>query len=178
MNLFITSLKPKVAVQSLDDTRLRGALKDLPVLFDSALQLHGAPSLYKYKRKRLENSPILSWLSHSQQNFSWAAAYFFAGLSEHKFRFSEPHQNADKVQTILRYSHLIESSSFTKPPRIVRQTYRSDGLVDAYRQHLAWKWAAGCSQGRGKTTPVWTKRQPPLWLGVYLHRFPALSKVV
>ena len=162
MNLFVTSLSPSLAAQSLCDIRLRKMILETAQLLCTELRRRGAD--YMPYRPTHPMHPVTLSL-RNDATLLWVEEYFVELHKEYQFRFNKNHKSFtdcfDKVSLATgRLCNLKATGA------VFANCARNDGLgldythlpvPESYRRYLIARW------NLDSRLPKWTNRGAPAW---------------
>lgn len=162
MNLFVTSLSPTLATQSLCDVRLRKMILETAQLLCTELRRRGADYM-PYKPTHPMHPVTLSL--RNDATLLWAEEYFVELHKEYIFRFGKDHKSF--VDCFPKISYAIGQFVNIKASCLIfANCARNDSLgldfthtniVYAYQLYLSARWE------RDIRPPIWTNRGAPAW---------------
>ena len=162
MNLFVTSLSPTLAAQSLCDVRLRKMILETAQLLCAELRRRGAD--YMPYRPTHPMHPVTLSL-RNDATLLWAEEYFVEAHKEYEHRFNKDHKSyldcrASICYAIGRYANLKATGA------VFANCARNDThglefthlpITEAYQAYLSARWS------RDSRPPTWTNRGAPAW---------------
>ena len=162
MNLFVTSLSPTLAAQSLCDIRLRKMILETAQLLCTELRRRGADYM-PYKSTHQMHPVTLSL--RNDATLLWVEEYFIELHLEYKHRFDKDHKSFTdcftKIQMAIgRYVNLKATGTrFANCARnsIFSLDYSHLPITEAYQKYLIDRWSTDTRP------PCWTNRNPPAW---------------
>ena len=162
MNLFVTSLSPTLAAQSLCDIRLRKMILETAQLLCTELRRRGAG--YMPYRPTHPMHPVTLSL-RNDATLLWVEEYFIELETEYVHRFGKTHKSYEdcfpKVRyAIGRYANLKASgATFANCARndSLGLDFTHTNIVYAYQLYLNARWE------RDTRLPQWTNRGAPAW---------------
>lgn len=164
MNLFVTSLSPTLAAQSLCDVRLRKMILETAQLLCTELRRRGAD--YMPYRPTHPQHPVTLSLRNDGV-LLWAEEYFIELHTEYIIRFAKEHKSfidcIVKIQMAIgRYANLKAPTNFSRFANCARNPakgidYTHKPLIEAYQAYLRARWATDTRP------PTWTNRSAPAW---------------
>ena len=162
MNLFVTSLSPTLAAQSLCDIRLRKMILETAQLLCTELRRRGAD--YMPYRPTHPMHPVTLSL-RNDATLLWVEEYFIEAHNEYIHRFAKQHKSFidcyRKVEMAIGRLCNLKASGAT-----FANCARNDSLgldfththiVYAYQLYLNARWE------RDIRLPQWTNRGAPAW---------------
>ena len=158
-NLFVTNVNPAEAPKDLDDNRLITACLESSQILGTALYRRGLWNVHMYRPLWNHNHVVAVWAAASKNNFRWMYHYAEACCDEYKYRFNRLEENSNRIQISLcwdafRLREVFSDTALTEFPNTT--PYKTLYITDAYRRYMnEEKWS--------HSTPVWTKRGPPVW---------------
>lgn len=162
MNLFVTSLSPTLAAQSLCDVRLRKMILETAQLLCTELRRRGAD--YMPYRPTHPMHPVTLSL-RNDATLLWVEEYFIEAHNEYIHRFAKQHKSFvdcySKIQMAIgRYANLKASgATFANCARndSLGLDYTHLPVPDAYRRYLLARW------NLDSRLPQWTNRGALAW---------------
>lgn len=156
MNLFVTSLSPTLAAQSLDNKRLNKMILETAQLLCTELSRRGYPMPYKPTH---QSHPVTLSLQHDP-TLLWAGVYFEALHTEYVYRFLKTHASYTTCASDFRARlpfNVPGSPIFANCAR--NQMHALDfthhPVPESYQHYLSARW--------NRESPLWTGRKAPDW---------------
>ena len=144
MNIFFTSIDPKIAATHLNDQRLVKMCLETAQLLCTAVNENAGEHVAPYKSTH-KHHPSAVWTSKNLGNFQWLFSYFVAICEEYHARYGKIHKSYDKIinSDLYELAELfIPYGDFTVPPNCAANNSFNlsfkhiDNVVTAYRVYL------------------------------------------
>lgn len=177
MNIFFSDADPKVAAHNLDDKRVVKMILESAQMLCTALRIHGAAHLAKYKSTHV-NHPSNVWARATDSNYAWLLEHFAALCTEYTNRYGKIHACASMYGDLQAGQAFIPKGDLTP---FANCAARSDMGIDykgipdttvAYKNYLAVRWK------HDTLIPKWTNTRAPafyLQLGQFRKTLARLS---
>ncbi len=166
MNLFVTSLSPTLAAQSLCDIRLRKMILETAQLLCTELRRRGADYM-PYKSTHPMHPVTLSL--RNDATLLWVEEYFGELHKEYKFRFNKNHKSYVDCWLKIKYA-MLHYVNLKASNAIFTNCARNDSLgldyshweiTEAYQAYLTARWT------RDTRPPCWTNRGAPKFANAF-----------
>lgn len=167
MNIFLTSLVPAHAAQSLDDLRLNKMILETGQLLSQAYRsLFNEDHPVLYKNTHI-NHPCAIWARANEKNYYWLCVYFNALNLERKKRTKKDHKTYEKLFSILAHKlfnivfkngdFFIDFCSSIKnfDFNCTNKKYLDLPITEQYQIYLCEKWIFD------KKIPTWKNSEMP-----------------
>lgn len=161
MNIFFTDSDPRVCARNLDDKRVVKMTLESAQMLCTALHMHGASHLAKYKPTH-PNHPSNIWCRETSMNYCWLLMHFAALAHEYTYRTGKVHKSYLELYDNL-YSGIgfIPNGNLTPYANCAARqdlgiSYKHlNDVHEAYKLYLIDRWALDT------LTPKWTNRSRP-----------------
>lgn len=160
MNIFATDPNPIIAASHLDDKRVIKMVLESAQMLCTALHIHGASHLAKYKSTHV-NHPSNVWCRENNSNYGWLLMHFKALADEYAFRTGKIHKTSLLFPDLYIGATYLLKGKLTDIPNCAARTdmgisykHISD-TYEAYRLYLIDRWS------KDKLKPKWTNRTRP-----------------
>lgn len=165
MNLFVTDTNPSIAVQHLDDKRLRKMVLETGQIICTVCHLHKwFKTKIPYKPTHINHS-VIRWANSNYGTITWCIRYFTSISSEYIHRYKKIHKTQkdlfiliDSLISEYFYSWQFQPDSFYNcavNKKLGIDYTHIKPVAKAYQMYLNHRW------NTDKVKPKWTKREKP-----------------
>lgn len=165
MNIFLLCMFPRKCAKMHIDAHVRKMIIEYAQLLSTTHRVLGPVSdaydSILYRRTHL-NHPCAKWVRESAMNYCLLYELFVALCDEYIFRFGKKHLTDQKLRDVLRnLPPTIPRRPMTKFPQAMPDTYKTEGVCDAYR---AFYSGSKKLNKAGKPMDKWTRRDVPTFM--------------
>jgi hypothetical protein len=154
MNIFFLDLDPKICAEYHCDKHIGKMLIESCQLLCSVYWLNHCEAPYKLSYVK---HPCSIWTRESYQNFEWLLSLGKELAKQFEIRYTKKHKSSEILDWIDKNKPLLSwfsETKFTTPPFIMPDKYKSNNIVESYRdfykgekvKFASWKYT---------TTPGW-----------------------
>jgi hypothetical protein len=166
MNIFVTSLCPRISAQVLDNKRVVKMVLETAQLLSTAIFINSTIAYDDIYKPTHIKHPCTVWTALNLGNWDWLFKHFVALCEEYNFRYNKQHASEKILPYLLKHRTYIKSGSITAFANCTRSEAlqvdftQTKDTCEAYKQYLTAKWY------HDKLPPKWINREAPLWYNV------------
>jgi hypothetical protein len=136
MNIFVLDLDPVKAAEYQCDKHVVKMILETAQLLSSAHHVLNSPHKDRFYKLTHKNHPCAVWTRESASNYGWLYNHFIALCAEYTKRYGKCHKtDREKGFVLAILPHLIESKAMTPFPLCMPDQYKTDDVVESYRNY-------------------------------------------
>lgn len=155
MNIFVTDPNWTKSAEALDDKRLVKMVLETAQIISTVAHKYGVQG--EWYKPTHANHPCVVWAGECTPNFTWLILHGNALGAEYTKRFNKVHKSHDIISLAIKSDLAFCLPDKLQTPFANCTNYKHLPVIEAYRNHLADKWAADAKP------PKWTSSNPPTW---------------
>lgn len=162
MNIFVLDENPVIAAELHCDKHVVKMVVELYQQMGSAVIRHGAlPEDMPITAKGTplkggyKNHPCTRWVGDTNKNYKWAAHHALELCNEYSKRYNKIHTCQKGIEKLSDMDYLIPDGEMTEHPLAMPNEYKSDDVVESYRNYYIYEKSNFAKWEKGSPTPKW-----------------------
>jgi hypothetical protein len=151
MNIFALDNNPRKCAEYHVDKHVVKMILETAQLLCGAHWVVGGDAPYKLSHK---NHPCSIWVRESLSNYLLLCELGLELCKEYTYRYGKRHKSQDVIEWCLINKPNIADKEFTEPARAMPDEYKSNCVVESYRNYYI---------GEKSKIAVWKNRETPEW---------------
>ena len=153
MNIFVLHRDCRIAAQMQCDKHVVKMTLETAQMLCTAINEMGGSAPYGSTHK---NHPCNVWARESIHNFLWLYGHGKALCDEYTYRYGRVHKSQDVMDECLESRSVFSSlGRFTEPPRCMPDEYKTDSVVESYRNFYIGEKVRFAKWNKKRNAPQW-----------------------
>ena len=157
MNIFFLDLDPVKSAEYHVDKHV------VKMILETAQLLCGVHHVTTHDNNQIpyklshKNHPCSIWTRESLSNYLYLCELGLELSKEYTHRYDKRHKSQDVIEWCFYNKPNINDIGFTEPPKAMPDEYKTDSVVESYRNYY---------MGAKSSFAAWTKRNTPNWFKI------------
>ena len=151
MNIFILDYNPKKCAEYHANSHVVKMVLETSQILCGVHWVQGGEAPYKLSHR---NHPCSIWARESLSNYLYLCELGLELCKEYTYRYGKRHKSQDVIEWCLINKPNIADKEFTEPARAMPDEYKSNCVVESYRNYY---------MGEKSKIAVWKNRETPEW---------------
>ena len=151
MNIFILDYNPKKCAEYHANSHVVKMVLETSQILCGVHWVQGNEAPYKLSHR---NHPCSIWARESLSNYLYLCELGLELCKEYTYRYGKRHKSQDVIEWCLINKPNIADKEFTEPARAMPDEYKSNCVVESYRNYY---------MGEKSKIAVWKNRETPEW---------------
>ena len=151
MNIFLLDTDTKKCAQYHCDKHSTKMCVEYAQILCGVHWVQGGEAPYKLSHR---NHPCSIWARESLSNYLYLCELGLELCKEYTYRYGKRHKSQDVIEWCLINKPNIADKEFTEPARAMPDEYKSNCVVESYRNYYI---------GEKSKIAVWKNRETPEW---------------
>jgi len=156
MNIFILDTDTKKCAQYHCDKHVVKMVLETSQILCGVHWVQGNEAPYKLSHR---NHPCSIWARESLSNYLYLCELGLELCKEYTYRYGKRHKSQDVIEWCLINKPNISDKEFTEPARAMPDEYKSNCVVESYRNYY---------MGEKSKIAAWKNRETPEWFKMEL----------
>lgn len=155
MNIFVLDQDPIKAAQFHCDKHAIKMILEHCQMLSTALRVHSNDSLDGIYKQAHLNHPCSKWTRQTRANFLWLCEMTEELFQEYTRRYKKHHKSYSVFEVCKIHSNFIPEGELTNHAICMPYEYKSDNVVESYRNFYIHEKSNFAKWEKGTPTPKW-----------------------
>jgi len=156
MNIFVLDYNPRKCAEYHANSHVVKMVLETAQLLCGVHWVQGNEAPYKLSHR---NHPCSIWARESLSNYLYLCELGLELCKEYTYRYGKRHKSQDVIEWCLINKPNISDKEFTEPARAMPDEYKSNCVVESYRNYY---------MGEKSKIAAWKNRETPEWFKMEL----------